>query len=433
MKCVIACILLLSSICIGWAQSNSQPVNQSAAPSYPLSGISVNGSKLFSDADIIKASGLKIGTRITGDDLTQAGNRLGQSGVFSQVSYRFDGRTATYTVADAAQLVPATFENFIWFSDANLIQRVHDSVPLFAGSVPQTGNLADQVSAALDVILKSKNIQGQVVAGPTPVAGPASAMRFRIDGIDVKIAKIDFPGASAERLSLLQAATMSILAGSYMQSTTPADIRQRAQGVYGKFGFLKVQFAAPKVTIMKDDPSAPVVALELPVEEGPQYTFAAADWTGNSAISGEDLAKLLDLKAGGLADVTHLANSVAAAKDLYGTKGYMYAQVKSTATLDPGKQTAVFHLAIDEGPLYRMGKLELQNLDAQHEALVRHVWDMKEGDVYDASYAKTFLKKHPRELSSLNGWAALYTQTIHDDTLVVDLALKFQKMQQAEQ
>lgn len=180
---------------------------------------------------------------------------------------------------------------------------------------------------------------------------------------------------------------------------------------------------------MKDDPLQPAVAVEVSVQEGDQYLFSGANWTGASAIPGADLAKTIDLKPGHPADTTQLAKDIAAAKELYGTKGYMYAQVRSTAALDLEKRTAVFNLDVNEGPLYHMGKLELLNLDAGRAGLVRQVWEMHEGDVYDSTYAKTFLKKHPHDLASLNGWAARFTQTIHDDTHVVDLSLKFEKLQ----
>jgi outer membrane protein assembly factor BamA len=94
--------------------------------------------------------------------------------------------------------------------------------------------------------------------------------------------------------------------------------------------------------MLKDDLAAPEIALEIPVDEGPQYAFSSADWTGNSAIPVPDLLKLIDLKPGAPADTSHLAVDIAAAKDLYGTKGFMYAQVKSMATLDSDKHTAAF-------------------------------------------------------------------------------------------
>jgi len=230
---------------------------------------------------------------------------LTQSGVFGQVNYKFDGESAEYTVADAEQFVPAVFENFVWFTDAELSSQVRSSVPLFTGVIPLTGN-----------------------------------------------------------------------------------------------------------------------------QEGDPYVFSAADWTGNQAISAAELMKLIDLKPGIEADSVRLAGDIAAAKDLYGTKGYMNALVKSSATLDGNRHTAVFHLEVHEGSLYHMGKFQTQDLDPQQAELVRRVWELHEGDVYGASYPKAFLKQHPHELQSLNGRGAVYTQTIHDDTLAGDLTLKFQRLDQ---
>ena len=107
----------------------------------------------------------------------------------------------------------------------------------------------------------------------------------------------------------------------------------------------------------------------------------------------------------------------------------MYAQIKSTATLDTQASTATFHLTVEEGPIYHMGKLEFLALPDEQAQLVRRLWEMREGDVYDANYAKIFLLKHVKANPSLSGWEAHYVQTIHDDTQVVDLSLKFQKMQ----
>jgi len=171
--------------------------------------------------------------------------------------------------------------------------------------------------------------------------------------------------------------------------------------------------------------------LQVPVEEGPQYTFAGADWSGNHVISAADLAKLIDLKLGVPADTSQLSVALAKARDFYGTKGFMYVQVKATATLDNEKHTSVIHLNVDEGMQYRMGKLDLLNLPPEQIEVVRRVWEIKPGDVYDSNYPKTFITNHPRELAFLDGWAATYTQTIDDDRRVVDLSMKFFKMQEA--
>ena len=399
--------------------------------SFLLTNVTASGSKRFSAADIVKATGLKPGATVTVDQIKQAASMLSESGVFAQVGYRYDGRSAEYTVEDAEHFIPASFENFIWFSSAELVERVHNSVPLFAGQVPLSGNLTDQVSSALETILKEKHIAGHVISTPqSTLGGPVQSMQFQIDGLGIKIAEVRFPGAAPERISLLQQATKRMLEQSYQQSYCAQVIRENAPQVYGRFGFLKAQFGAHKLAILKDDPAQPVIAVEVPVQEGDQYTFAGANWSGASAISTADLGKTIDIKPGTPADTTQLARDIAVAKELYGVHGYMFAQVKSAATLDNEKHTAVFNLDVTEGPIYHMGKLQVQAPDPQRTDLVKQVWEMHEGDVYNASYVKSFLQKHPRELKSLEGWFIHFTQTVHDDTHVVDLSLKFDKFQQ---
>jgi len=395
--------------------------------------VSVTGSNRFSQSDLVNATGLRIGSNVTADDLRLAADRLNQSGAFTQVTYRFDRQVATYVVADSDQFVPASFENFVWLSDSELTRRIHDSVPLFSGSVPLAGNLKDQVAGVLDSLLKEKEGRGQTVVVPFPPSAPAVSMQFRAEGLKITIARVDFPGAAPERLALLQPAMKGIIGTGYSRSATPDAIRKNATQVYGKLGYLKAQFNVPRVSILNEDADGPLIALEVPADEGPQYTFAGAEWNGNHVVSTADLAKLIDLKLGAPADTSQLSVAIARARSFYGTKGFMYVQVRATATLDNEKHTSVIHLDIDEGSQYHMGKLELSNLPPQQIEVVRRVWEIKPGDVYDSDYPKTFLENHPRELEFLDGWAATYTQTIDDDRHIVDLSMKFVKMQQAPQ
>ena len=399
------------------------------APSYALPAVHVTGSNRFNQPDLVKATGLRVGSNVTAGDLRQAADRLSQSGAFLQVSYSFDGKVATYVVADSDQFVPASFENFIWLPEDELTKRIHDSVPLFAGSVPLGGNLNDQVAGAIDSLLKEKGIGGHTVATLFPSSGPPTTMRFNIEGIKVAIVRIDFPGAAPERLALLQPMTKDVVGSNYSRSATPAAIKKRAVLIYGKLGYLKAQFGVPAVSVLKEDAEGASVALQVSVDEGPQYAFAGADWNGNQVIPSADLAKLVDLKVGAPADTSQLSAVIANARRFYGAKGFMYVQVKATATLDNEKHTSVFHLNLDEGAQYRMGKVEFSNLPPNQLEVVRRVWEIKTGDVYDSDYPKTFLTNHPQQLEFLDGWEATYTQTIDDDQHVVDLSMKFVKMQ----
>jgi outer membrane protein assembly factor BamA len=421
--------LLVASACVTYAKSAPSP-ERGDAQSYPLKKVRSIGSKLFSEADIVKATGLKIGSSVTQNDLQEAADRLGQSGVFAQVKYRYDGEAAEFTLVDAEQFLPVTFENFVWFSDAELIGKIHSRVPLFNGVVPLSGNLGEQVSSALDLILKEKNIPGRTTLIPHgDLGGPIESVRYQIDGIAVKLAEVRFPGATPEHAALLAAATKDLVYNPYLRNYANDSVQKNGVVVYSKLGFLKAQFAPAKAVILKDDPSQPVVAVEVQVDEGDLYTFLAANWTGVTAIPVALLATTIDLKVGSPANAGRVAGGVQAAEALYGSKGYLRTQIRILASLDTEKHTATFNLAVTEGPIYRMGKLDLQGPDPQRTELARRAWDMREGDVYDAEYIQTFMKNHSRELGLLSGYAPRFTQTVHDDTHLVDLSVKFEKFQ----
>src|SRR5204863_4336901 len=63
---------------------------------YSLKKIAVTGSARIPEAEIVKATGLTAGANVTAEDLKDAANHLTESGVCSQVRYKFDGETAEY-------------------------------------------------------------------------------------------------------------------------------------------------------------------------------------------------------------------------------------------------------------------------------------------------------------------------------------------------
>lgn len=429
MKRLLGCCLSL--LCLSSIFLRAQSATDSQT--YMVSKIASTGSKLFAESDIAEASGIKAGTRVSATDLQHANDLLAQTGAFSQVSFRFEGAVATFIVvdADSNQFVPATFENFIWFTDADLIKRVHAAVPLFSGNVPLSGNLTQAVGGMLESLLRDRGISGHVVGEATPATGQVTSIRFHVEGLNPSIAAIDFPGASSAQLHTLQNAVKGLVGRTYAESEVLPLINHVAHIVYGKAGYLRTQFAPATISVVKDDPTTPAIKIELPVtDEGPQFTVSGVDCHGNAAISTADLMKAISCKAGTLADTSCLGAAVGEAQVLYSQKGFMAAQIKTTATINNETHTATFHLNIQEGPVYRFSKLELLDLPDPQLQVVRRIWKMHEGDVYDSTYVNDFLKKNVKQNPSLSGWEANYTQTIHDDTLLVDLSLKFQKMKE---
>ena len=99
------------------------------------------------------------------DDFKKAARTLGMTGAFDDVAYSFqyspEGTKLELQVQDAEKFVPARFDNLVWFSDQELLDQLHAQVPLFQGQLPITGDLADEVSNALQALLITRNVPGR--------------------------------------------------------------------------------------------------------------------------------------------------------------------------------------------------------------------------------------------------------------------------------
>src|SRR5271165_1805919 len=162
-------VIVVGGLClpgIGQGTSSQKPLAQMPASARQLIAIKVIGSKRFPEAAIAAATGLQMGAAVDDDDFKKAARRLGDMGVFTEIAYTFSyssaGTKLELHVADADKFVPAHFEDFVWFSDAELKQRIQQYSPLFDGQLPISGRLADQVSDVLQAMLAENSVPGHV-------------------------------------------------------------------------------------------------------------------------------------------------------------------------------------------------------------------------------------------------------------------------------
>src|SRR6202163_1117974 len=205
--------MLFAALCLpAMGQSSSQkPLAQMPASARQLIAINVTGSKRYSEQAVAAATGLELGTPVNDDDFKKAARRLGDMGVFTDIAYSFSyssaGTKLELHVSDAAKFVPARFEDFVWFSDAELRQRIQQHAPLFDGDLPLYGRLADEVSDVLQAMLVENSIPGHVeylrVGQPD---GPVESINCRVNDVLIQVRNIEFTGAAEADLPALEAA-----------------------------------------------------------------------------------------------------------------------------------------------------------------------------------------------------------------------------------
>ena len=435
-------LLLLSA-----AAAQKQPVRGkiSAVAANKLVALKVTGTARYTDKEILAASGLQIGQNAADGDFREAAQHLGDSGLFSDVVYSYSssgvGVRLEMQLADADQskLVPAHFENFVWFTDDELRTALQSRVPLFKQLLPVAGSLPDRVSEALQAILSEKQFPGRVNylrESQDESGGPLSAIDYRVEEIGIRIHNVEFPGASPEQTSLLTTAAHHLTGAEYGRATLAAVAKFDLLPVYLQRGYLKAAFG-PSDARMVPEPSPPgdaqapadlQVDAILPVTPGKMYSTSSVDWKGNSAIKIDELAPLLHLPTSQPADAVRLLRDIEKIGKLYRSRGYMTVQIKPDAQFDEEKSTVHYDLNIAEGDLYKMGEVEILGLDTQATARMQAAWTLREGQPYNADYPNKFVEDTGQLLPRGVRWAVSIHETLEakDKTVAVEVRFKQQ-------
>jgi outer membrane protein assembly factor BamA len=432
---LLAAVLLASSSASSVGAQTRATKGPLLSPSN-LSEIRVTGSTRFTEAEIAAASGLMTGTTVDDEVFRKAARQLGESGAFNDVSYNYTyssaGTKLILHVADADKFVPAHFGDFVWFSDVDLLQKVHERIPLFAGMLPTSGSLPDQVSDVLQALLVENNIPGHVeYLRSTNKEGKLEAFDYTVANIVIRIRQVEFPGAASGELPQLQAAAEKLAGADYYQALLHTFLEKRVLPTYHEHGYLKVACATPLPKVVKppsgdvssDKSEITYVNVIISITPGEQYKLAGWNWSGNKNISNAELQTHIHAKIGEVANTVQLSDDLHTLQEVYGTRGYVTATIKADAQFDDAAGTVKYGLAVSEGGLYHMGELEFRGLDNNLTARLRNAWKLRPGDVYDASYLNEFLPEARKLLPANMDWdvASHVTAMTKDQTVDVDL------------
>ncbi len=442
MKRVVRFVLCLSLLLpVSAAQKQPAAGKSASVVATKLIGLKVTGTARYTDKEILAASGLQLGQNAADGDFKEAVQRLGDSGLFSALAYSYTSSGAGAKLElqladiDKTKLVPARFENFVWFTDDELRAQVERRVPLFKQLLPLTGSLADGVSEALQALLTEKQFPGRVnyLRNAEGSSGALSAMVYRVEEVSIRIRGFEFPGATPEQTALLTTAAHRVIGAEYGRSSLAAVARFDLLPVYLERGYLKAAFGpsdahvVPHPSSAEDAPGPTELQVDaiVPVTPGKVYATAGVDWKGNSAIATAEVAPLVHMPRGQPADALRLLRDINAVNKFYRSRGYMTVQIKPNAQFDDEKSTVHYDLNVVEGDLYKMGELEILGLDTQATARMRGAWSLREGQPYNADYPKKFLDDTRQLVPRGVQWEISIHESLDAKDKTVDVEIRF--------
>ena len=359
------------------------------------------GLNRFNEAQASKATGLQTGDSVTQAQLAAAVDKLAKSGAFENVSFRYstngNSLNVEFQVVEISRLLPCVFDNFVWFSDAELDKALRNRVSFYAGGVPESGATSEEVRVALRDMVRAHGITGEVTVIPS-IAGlgqPVSAFVYSVTGVAMPIRSIRFAGNAAITASSLEAASSQIIGRDYSVSFVSQFAGAGLVPLYRKQGYLRARFKKPDGAPLHSNDTAIVqpVVVALSVEEGSVFYWEKAEWTGNRIFTSEELNRLLGMKPKEVANQEKIDAGLTAIKRAYDTRGFIEAAVKPKEILDDTARLTIYDVAVDEGAQFHLGMVHFEGLPEVASKELIKSWQLKPGDVYDASYPGTFVSK----------------------------------------
>jgi len=371
-----------------------------AQPRQTLGGLEFVGLKRLTKTQLVTMSGLKIGQVVDANILDAAAGELMKTGLFRRLTYRVHNAgnqaVVTFQVEESAVSLPVVFENFVWFSDEEIVAAVRKDVIFFNGTSPASGETPDKIAAALQRLLNEKHITGKVDYLPY-VSKEKQELLFTVNGARIPICSLHFPGASAVPEAELVRASQPLFKTDYSKKDVATFAPVTLLPLYRRIGHLRAEFQPPVAVLETGAQCAGGVNVSIQVDEGKSYRWAKSIWDGNDKLTVEDLGTALGMNPGDLADGTKIDAGLKNVRKEYGRRGFLTPTIQSTLEYDDAASLVTYQFKINEGPRYFMGDLSITGLAPADAAELKSKWTLGNNAVFDESYVDQFRQGPLRE------------------------------------
>ncbi len=191
--------------------------------------------------------------------------------------------------------------------------------------------------------------------------------------------------------------TLPVLSGSsalYKPETLRVDL-QLLENVYQNNGYINVQIGEPVVEINRE---AGGIVITVPItREGEQFKVGKVTLTGDSVFKEEEQRQIVRLSTGEIYSREAVRNDIMKLTDAYADRGYAFADVTPTVSIDPGTRVVNLAFTTRPGPKVYIGRIDIVGNERTRDQVIRREMRLDEGELYSA----TRLQRSRQRLTNL--------------------------------
>jgi outer membrane protein assembly factor BamA len=403
-----------------------------AAQKFQPKTIQFKGAPEYSDQELLAAAGLKMGAVLDYAEMKGHSQKLMDTGVFETLSFKFDGVDLVYTLTPFAKLYRIRLENLPLVLGKELEAALHDRCPLYHGKVPAEGGVTEEVRKALEEMLAAKGIKANVMAMPytDQRLHDVTAMSFAITTPSVQVGEIRVEGVADPLDPKVKEIVARLTGSNYDVEGSPGQIETNLGNYYRDMGYLETEIHATAQAAQVSTPEAIHIPFQVTISTGAQYKLSGIQLSPGLLVTQEDFDRQAHIHSGEIAEGAHVRDNWRFIEHQYHNKGYMKAVIHSVASFDRAQSLVSFKVDVEPGPVYRMGRLLIQNSAEDLRAAMLAAWKLPTGEVYNESAVLTYYTSQGYKTALGRTFASAnckYLVTMNDDTRTVDVTLRIEK------
>lgn len=192
---------------------------------------------------------------------------------------------------------------------------------------------------------------------------------------------------------------------------------ERVKEVLLNKGYLNVQVGLPTVELTEDKKW---FVITYSVSEGEPFTVAEVGFRGYTVFEEAELREKLKIKDGEIFQRAKIRDEITRLTDMYGSKGYAFADVVPNVNPNNEERTASIILSIKEGEMMRIRQINITGNDKTRDNVIRREIRVDEQDVIDTPS----LKRSFQRLNNLNFFETVEILPAQVDADKVDLNVR---------
>jgi outer membrane protein insertion porin family len=383
-------------------------------PELTVASIEIRGAKRIEIPAIAGRLTLKAGDRYTPENVRGQVKILYDTGFFEDVRVETEssteGMAVTFVVQEKPFITEIVFDGNEQLTDEKLKEKTTIKSQTFLDQ--------QQVKESAEAIRQAYQRDGYYNAQVVPVIETLDQDRKRLtfhitEGEKARVKTVLFEGLRAatksEMLSVMSTREWIPWYGLVTRLKLPSIVSdagilkreelandvERIKEVLLNKGYFNVRVGQPSVELTEDKKW---FIVSYHITEGEPFTIGEIGFRGHTVFEEPELREGLRIKEGEIFQRAKIRDEITRITDLYGSKGYSFAEVVPNVNPNNEERTVGIIFNIKEGEMMRIRQINIYGNDKTRDNVIRREIRVDEQDVIDTAS----LKRSFQRLNNLN-------------------------------